>query len=105
MYTLATIIIILISLLIILVVLVQNSKGGGFASGMAMPQQIMGARRSADFLEKLTWGLASGLLLFSLLASLALPRKGEAEGPETELKEKLENRVNVPSLPPSEPAK
>lgn len=67
--------IIVICILLILVVLVQNSKGGGLASGFSSNTQIMGVRRTADFLEKATWGLALGLFLFALLSS---PRAGSS---------------------------
>lgn len=103
MYTLISVLIILICAFIVLVVLVQNSKGGGFASGFGMPNQIMGVRKSADILEKITWGLAISLLAFCLLGNFALPRKGEAGGANSELKEKLENysapAKNIPNLP------
>lgn len=104
MYTLITILTILVCAFMILIVLVQNAKGGGFASGFSASNQIMGVRKSADFLEKLTWGLAICLLSFSLLAGFALPKKGEAGVNNSELKDKLENYSsrpvnNMPALP------
>jgi preprotein translocase subunit SecG len=53
---------------------VQNSKGGGLASNFASSNQVMGVRKTADFLEKATWTLAISLLVLSLLASLTIPR-------------------------------
>ena len=108
MYTLITILIILVCVLITLVVLVQNSKGGGFASGFAGTSQIMGARKSADFLERATWGLAIGLLALCLLANFSLPRKSEGGVGNSELKEKIEHSAtpvnNMPTLPKDNPA-
>ena len=69
--------VITVCILLILVVLVQNSKGGGLSSGFSSNTQIMGVRRTADFLEKTTWGLALALFLFSLLSS---PRSGSDSG-------------------------
>ncbi|NJK85362.1 MAG: preprotein translocase subunit SecG [Bacteroidales bacterium] len=75
MYTLVAVLIIIVCILLILIVLVQNSKGGGLASNFSSANQIMGARKSADFLEKATWTLASALLVLSLAASIAIPRE------------------------------
>lgn len=69
MQTILTIAIILVCVLLILVVLVQNSKGGGISSDFSAANQIMGARRGTDFIEKTTWTLAILLLVFSLLSS------------------------------------
>lgn len=76
-----TIGLIIISVLLILVVLVQNSKGGGISSNFSAANQIMGARRGTDFIEKATWTLAILLLVFSLLSA---PKKaGETETTDT----------------------
>ena len=82
MQSLLTIAIIIVCVLLILVVLVQNSKGGGISSNFSAANQIMGARRGTDFIEKTTWTLAILLLVFSLLAT---PKKGGSSDPtETE---------------------
>lgn len=107
MYLFITVLIIIACILLVLVVLVQNSKGGGLASGFAASGQVMGVRKTADFLEKLTWGLAIGVIALSLLANFALPQKGEKEK-ESLLKDKTENYSapvpNMPSLPQGTPA-
>jgi preprotein translocase subunit SecG len=69
MYTLATILIVLAALLMVLVVLVQNSKGGGLVSGFSSSNQIMGVRKTTDFLEKATWSLALAIVLLSIVAT------------------------------------
>ncbi|MFN8714774.1 MAG: preprotein translocase subunit SecG [Bacteroidota bacterium] len=69
MTTVISILILLVSLLLIIVVLVQNPKGGGLASGFSGGNQVMGARRTADFLEKATWGLAGLLMLMSIVST------------------------------------
>lgn len=69
MQTILTIAIILVCVLLILVVLIQNSKGGGISSDFSTANQIMGARRGTDFIEKTTWTLAILLLVFSLLSA------------------------------------
>jgi preprotein translocase subunit SecG len=69
MQAILTIAIIIVCVLLILVVLVQNSKGGGISSNFSAANQIMGARRGTDFIEKATWTLAILLLVFSLLST------------------------------------
>jgi preprotein translocase subunit SecG len=70
MASILTVLILIICILLILVVLVQNSKGGGLASGFQATSQQFGARRTSDFLEKATWGLASGLIVLAIMASV-----------------------------------
>lgn len=69
MGTLISILIIIVCLLLILVVLVQNSKGGGLASSFASSNQVMGVRKTGDFLEKATWTLAISLLVLSIVST------------------------------------
>ena len=64
-----SILIIIVCVLLILVVLVQNSKGGGLASSFASSNQVMGVRKTADFLEKATWTLAAALLVLSVIST------------------------------------
>ncbi len=66
-----TILIALVSVLLIIVVLVQNSKGGGVDAtlGGAQANQIFGAAKSADFIEKLTWYLAAALFALCIVAT------------------------------------
>lgn len=69
MGTLISILIIIVAILLILIVLVQNPKGGGLSSSFSSSNQVMGVRKTADFLEKATWILAISLLVLSLFAS------------------------------------
>lgn len=79
MYTFLTIIIIIVCILLILAVLAQNSKGGGLASGFSGGSQVMGVRKTADFLEKATWYLAIGLVVLCIATNFSRPTK---EGPQ-----------------------
>ncbi len=74
MYIVFSVLIAIVSVILILIVLVQNSKGGGLASNFASSNQVMGVRKTADFLEKATWTLAIALLVFSLGASMTIDR-------------------------------
>lgn len=68
MYIFITILIVIAAILLTLLVLVQNSKGGGLAAGFASGNQVMGAPRTADFLEKATWTLIALIVAFSIAA-------------------------------------
>lgn len=72
---------IIISVALTLVVIVQNSKGGGLSSTFGGgAQQIMGARRSNELIEKITWGLAAGLAAVALVANLFVSAPSADEG-------------------------
>ena len=80
-----SILIIVVCILLILVVLVQNSKGGGLASSFASSNQVMGVRKTADFLEKATWTLAASLLVLSVIStSFTKTSDGVTSGTGTE---------------------
>jgi preprotein translocase subunit SecG len=89
MYILFSVVVVLLSLVMILVVLVQNSKGGGLAAGFASSNQVMGVRKTTDFLEKTTYWLAGLIVAFCVLASLALPKNGT--GAESQIKQEIQN--------------
>src|SRR5436189_5459484 len=95
MYTVITILIIITSILLALVVMVQNAKGGGLASGFASSGQIMGVKKTTDFIEKLTWGLALTLVILCLVASFSLPTK-EARVSGSSLQEQIDNAGTAP---------
>jgi preprotein translocase subunit SecG len=72
MYLLCVSLIVLVSVLMCLIVLIQNSKGGGLAAGFASSNQIMGVRKTTDFLEKATWTLAALMVILSVAAAYSL---------------------------------
>lgn len=69
MYAFLSILIVLAAIALVFIVLIQNSKGGGLAAGFASSNQVMGVRKTTDFLEKATWFLAGFVLLISIVAS------------------------------------
>ena len=73
MYLLFIALIVVAALLMCFVVLIQNSKGGGLASSFASSNQIMGVRKTTDFIEKLTWGLAGFMVVISIACAYVLP--------------------------------
>ena len=68
MYTLIIALIIIASVLMVGIVLIQESKGGGLASSFSSSNQIMGVRKTTDFLEKATWGLAIAMVVLSIVS-------------------------------------
>ncbi len=69
MYIFLSILILLAALLLIGVVLIQKSKGGGLASNFSGANQVMGVRKSTDFIEKATWTLAIFIVVCSIVSS------------------------------------
>lgn len=94
MYVFISILILIIALLLILIVLVQNSKGGGLASGFSSSNQIMGVRKTTDFLEKATWTLSTLLIGLCILAAAFVPRSHA--NVESEMKQQI-NSTAAPS--------
>jgi preprotein translocase subunit SecG len=74
MYIFISVLIVIVAILLVLIVVIQNSKGGGLASTFASSNQVMGVRKTTDFLEKTTWWLAGSLVGLSILATIFLPR-------------------------------
>ena len=72
MYQFIVVLILVVCVLLAAVILVQNSKGGGLAANFSAPNQIMGVRKTADFLEKATWVLAAALVVLSLIATITI---------------------------------
>jgi preprotein translocase subunit SecG len=83
MYTVFAILIIITSILLVLVVLVQNPKGGGLTSsfGGGAGNQIMGAKKTTDFLEKATWTLVIALIILSLATNYIAISKSKKSNP------------------------
>jgi len=101
MYTLITVLLFIVCILLILIVLVQNSKGGGLASNFQSSNQIMGVRKTTDFLEKATWVLAGALLILSIGGTAFIPRDSNS-GAQSAIKNQIEKAVDpnqVPTFP------
>ncbi|MFO7828156.1 MAG: preprotein translocase subunit SecG [Bacteroidales bacterium] len=104
MYTLISVLILIASILLVLIVLVQNSKGGGLASNFSSSNQVMGVKKTADFLEKATWTLAVSVIALSVLASMTIPRGAQEE--RSRIEQQVDNAVDptqMPQFPTSAP--
>jgi preprotein translocase subunit SecG len=84
MLTLIIILIILACFALGFFVLIQNSKGGGLASNFAGSNQIMGVRKTADFLEKATWTLAGAVMLLCLIVAFMTKQEFKRDTPTRE---------------------
>ena len=73
LYTLFVILILLAAVLMILVVLIQESKGGGLSSNFSSYNSLAGVRKTTDFIEKATWGLAIAMVFFSIVCAWVAP--------------------------------
>jgi len=69
MYTIFAILITIASILLVGVILIQKSKGGGLAANVNNYNQFMGVRKTTDFVEKATWGLAIFICVLSIASA------------------------------------
>lgn len=100
MYLPLIVLIVIVAVLMCGIVLIQNSKGGGLASSFASSNQIMGVRKTTDFLEKATWTLAAAIAALCVFSAYFLPSRTEL-GHDSVLMESAvnENAVNPETLP------
>ncbi|MFT3737489.1 MAG: preprotein translocase subunit SecG [Breznakibacter sp.] len=105
MYPVISVLVIIVSILMILIVLVQNSKGGGLASNFSSSNQVMGVRKTTDFLEKATWTLAGSLLVLAFVSVMTLgSAKEEANGLDEKMKKLTPaSSTSVPNFQVAEP--
>ena len=100
MYLLLIVLIVIVAVLMCGIVLIQNSKGGGLASSFASSNQIMGVRKTTDFLEKATWTLAVVIAVFCIVSAYLLPTRAELGHDSVLLENAMEdNAVNPETLP------
>ena len=82
MYTVIIVLLIIVAILTCGIVLIQESKGGGLASGFSSSNQVLGVRKTTDFLEKTTWTLAAIMVVLCVAsAAFASDNKKEATQP------------------------
>ena len=93
MYVFISILILISSILLVLIVLVQNSKGGGLASGFSSSNQVLGVRKTTDFLEKATWSLAGFLVLLCISITAVIPDKNVST--ESEVLQNVSAPINT----------
>lgn len=84
MFVLFVILTIISALLLIGVVLIQKSKGGGLSSSFAGSNQIMGVRRTNNFIEKVTWSLAGAIAVFAILSTYTMGGAIQTDAPRVQ---------------------
>ncbi|MDD2488524.1 MAG: preprotein translocase subunit SecG [Bacteroidales bacterium] len=103
MFVVISVLILIVCLFLGLIVLIQNSKGGGLAANFQSQSQIMGVRKTADFLEQASWGLAVGLLVLCFAATAFMPGKNMGDNKGTELNPtKVNTNMPAPQKAPTQ---
>ena len=93
MNTLLVILIVIAAVLMIGIVLIQESKGGGLASNFSSYNQIGGVRKTTDFIEKTTWGLAVAMVVISICCAYVAPQASA----DSSVMEGIENPTTNPN--------
>lgn len=67
--------ILFLAFLLVVAVLAQNPKGGGLSSsfGGAAASNIIGVKKTSEFLEKLTWGFIFGIIVLCMASTYVGP--------------------------------
>lgn len=93
MYVFLTVLIVIAAVILTMLVLAQKSKGGGLAAGFSSSNQIMGVRKTTDFVEKATWGFAATIIILSIVVSITTTKAPTTK--ESEIKAEVENAFKV----------
>lgn len=104
MYGLFIGLIIVSSILLILVVLVQKPKGGGLASQFSSSNLTFGVKRTSDFIEKATWGLAIAIIVFAMASNFFVTTPEEGAKKEAINTEQLQELPATQYQQPTNPA-
>jgi preprotein translocase subunit SecG len=84
LYIAISVIILICCVFLGIIILIQNPKGGGLSQTFGGANQFMGARKTADFLEKATWVMAIALCVLSIISSFSIPHRDDADVAKTE---------------------
>ena len=98
MYTFLIILIVIAAILMVGIVLIQESKGGGLASNFASYNQIGGVRKTTDFIEKATWGLAAFMVVVSIICAYVVPKDTSNQSVIDAIETPANNPNNLPGF-------
>jgi preprotein translocase subunit SecG len=115
LYTFTIIVIAIICVLLIIIILLQSGQGAGLSGGIAGNAgggagNMLGARRTADFLSKSTSILGGVFLTLCLLANFVIDRdatQGSAiqrGGFDQPIQDRFELPIETPPAIPAEPS-
>jgi preprotein translocase subunit SecG len=83
------------AVLLVLIILAQNPKGG-IKNQLGAGGNVMGVKKTTDFLEKMTWVLAGVVILSSVAATkLGDTKKGNKEELDNNFKEAKKTSINA----------
>lgn len=101
MFAIIIVLTVITAILLIGVVLIQKSKGGGLSSSFAGSNQIMGVRRTNNFIEKITWWLAGIICFLAVVSTFFMPsaitRTTRVSAPQAQQSAATNYNTNVPS--------
>lgn len=99
MYTLLVILFLIISFLMVIVILMQSSKGGGLASsfGGLGGGAFLGARGTADFLQKATMVLGISYGVVIMLIGIYITANTSPATQKSEAEQMFEKVQSMPS--------
>ena len=98
LYTLFVILIVIAAILMIGIVLIQESKGGGLSSSFAGYNQVAGVRKTTDFIEKATWGLAATMVVISIVCAWVAPTATVDQSVMEGIENPVTNPNNLPGF-------
>lgn len=102
MQTLLIILMILASILLSFFVLIQNPKGGGLSAGFGGGSNLMGVKRTGDFLEKGTWTLLISIIVFALALNVLPTSSNTNKSGRSDMIESTEPAGLIPGLTPGQ---
>jgi len=86
------------AILMIGIVLIQESKGGGLSSSFAGYNQVAGVRKTTDFIEKATWGLAATMVIISVVCAWVAPTASADQSVMENIENPVTNPNNLPGF-------
>lgn len=104
MYTTIIILIILASILMCLVVLIQESKGGGLAAAYSSGNTLLGAPKTTNIIEKITWGLAIAMIVLSIASTMFLPQTTQGVDSVLQMEQPMNTTPSMPATNTAAPA-
>ena len=100
MVYLISVLVVIVCILLVLIVLIQNPKGG-LDSAFSTNNQVMGVRKTTDFLEKATWTMGIALVVLSIASSAFTNQSVVADderGTQSKMTEQIDEKA-MPSAP------
>ena len=99
-YTFLIILIVIAAILMVGIVMIQESKGGGLAADYSNNNQILGAPKTTNFIEKATWGLAAVMIVLSVISVAFLDNGSHNESvlQQNAIEQAATNPNNVPGM-------